>query len=135
MDLTVELNKLQAYMDKRNTDEFKAYVKELYDKSSIEEKNAITEFIESNLKNSTTRIRNTVNDIQIRMQLENIIDILPLAYISKQYFNKTRQWLYQRINGYTVNGKSARFTESEINTFNYALQDISQRIGSAAIHS
>ena len=135
MDLTIELNKLRAYIDKRDTDGFKAYLNVLYKKSNQEEKEIISSFVETELKKSTHRIKSTVNDLQIRMQLENVIDILPLSYISKRYFNKTRQWLYQRINGNSVNGKSAKFTEPEIETFNYALQDISKRIGSVAIHS
>jgi len=135
MELKTELDKLTAYMNKRDTEGFKIYLKELYERSNPEEKETISLFVESFLEKSTIRIKNTVNDIRIRMQLENIIDILPLSYISKKYFNKSRQWLYQRINGNTVNGKSARFNESEIITFNNALLDISKRIGSVAIHS
>ena len=135
MNLTIEFNKLQDYMNNRDTDEFKTYLKELFDKSNSDEKEAISLFMETELKKSTDKIKNTVNDIQIRIQLEDIIDILPLSYISKKYFNKTRQWLYQRINGNIVNGKSARFNESEIQTFNFALKDIGNKIGSIAIHS
>jgi hypothetical protein len=135
MDLTIELSKLKAYMDNRDTNEFKASLKALYEKSNPDEKEMITSFVENELSKSTNRIENTVKDIQIRMQLENAIDILPLSYISKIYFNKTRQWLYQRINGNTVTGRLAKFTATEIDTFNFALQDISKRIGSITIHS
>ena len=135
MDLMIELNKLRSYIDNRDTDRFKAYLNVLYEKSNQKEKEIISSFVETELKKSTHRIKSTVNDLQIRMQLENVIDILPLSYISKRYFNKTRQWLYQRINGNLVNGKLAKFTEPEIETFNYALQDISKRIGSVAIYS
>jgi len=107
----------------------------LYEKSSPEEKEAISLFVEKNLENSTSRIKNTINDIQTRLQLENVIEILPLSYISKKYFSKSRQWLYQRINGNIVNGKPVKFTDLEIKTFNYALQDISKRIGSTVIYS
>jgi hypothetical protein len=134
MDLTIELSKLKAYMDNRDTNGFKASLKALYEKSNPDEKEMITSFVENELSKSTNRIENTVKDIQIRMQLENAIDILPLSYISKNYFNKTRQWLYQRINGNTINGRLAKFTATEIDTFNFALQDISKRIGSITIH-
>ena len=135
MDLSIELNKLQAYINNRDTEGFKACLKELYTQSNSEEKDAISLFVEESLKNSTSRIRNTVMDVQTRMQLENVIDILPLSYISKKYFNRSRQWLYQRINGNMVNGKPVRFSELEINTFNFAMQDISKRIGSTVIYS
>ena len=135
MDITIELEKLQDYMNNCDTVGFKSCLKELYEKCNDGEKEAVSLFLEEKLGNSTARVKNTVNDIQARIQLENVIDILPLAYISKNYFNKTRQWLYQRINGNIVNGKSVQFTDSEIETFNYALQDISKRIGSTVIHS
>jgi hypothetical protein len=135
MDIAAELNKLRDYMDNRDTEGFKTYLKALYQKSNAEEKETLTCFVENNLKKSTNKIKHTVSDIQIRIQLGDNAEILPLSYIAKNYFNKTRQWLYQRINGSTVNGRPARFTDSEINTFNLAVQDISKRIGSIAIHS
>ena len=36
-------------------------------------------------------------------------------------------WLYQKINGSIVNRKPARFTAEEINTLNFALQDIGKK--------
>jgi hypothetical protein len=135
MDLTIELNNLQSCMDRKDTEGFKTYLKTLYETSNPEEKEIISRFVEAKLKKSTRQVERTVNDIQVRMQIGDAIDILPLSYISKKYFNKTRQWLYQRINGSIVNNKKARFTESEIETFNFALQDISKQIGSTVIHS
>jgi hypothetical protein len=135
MDLKKELDKLQDFIKNRDTDRFKTYLKTLYAKSNPEEKEVIRLFVEGELKKSAEQIKSTVSDIRIRMQLGDTIDVLPLSYIAKNYFNKTRQWLYQRINGNTVNGRLARFTDSEITTFNAALQDISKRIGSIAIHS
>jgi hypothetical protein len=37
------------------------------------------------------------------------------------------------VNGSIVNGKPAKFTPAEIDTLNYALQDISKKIGSTVI--
>jgi len=53
-----------------------------------------------------------------------------LSFIAKHYFGKTKEWLYQRINGNVVNGKPCRFTAEELDRFNHALKDISQKIGS-----
>ena len=47
---------------------------------------------------------------------------------AKEYFGKDRAWLHQRINGSTVNGKKAAFTEEEKKIFIQALNDISARI-------
>ena len=69
-------------------------------------------------------------EIILREQLKDILPVVSLAYISKTYFKKTRQWLYQRINGSLVNGKPARFTPEEIDTLNLALKDIGNRLSS-----
>lgn len=69
-------------------------------------------------------------EIVLRKQLEDILPAVSLAYVAKTYFNKTRQWLYQRINGSLVNGKPARFTPEEIETLNNALKDIGNRLSS-----
>ncbi|MCU7604834.1 DUF5053 domain-containing protein, partial [Riemerella anatipestifer] len=58
---------------------------------------------------------------------------ISLSYVAEKYFGKTKSWLYQRINENTVNGKPAKFTEKEIETLNYALQDLSKKIGSVRI--
>lgn len=63
----------------------------------------------------------------------NSLNILPLSHIAEHYFKKSRQWLYQRINGNIVNGKPAQFTDEEIETLNFALQDISKKIGSIRV--
>lgn len=52
-----------------------------------------------------------------------------MSYIAKNYFNKTKSWLSQRINGNDVNGKPARFTPEEIDTLNKAFSDLSQKLG------
>ena len=41
--------------------------------------------------------------------------------------NEQIKRLYQRLNGNLVNGKPARFTPDELQTFNNALQDISKK--------
>ena len=61
------------------------------------------------------------------------IDIISLSYLAKRYFNKSRSWLYQRMNGNIVNGKPARFTSDELATLNRALKDISEKLGSLSV--
>lgn len=72
-------------------------------------------------------------DVEIlRNQIAGDYEILPLAYIAKNYFNKSRNWLYQRLNGYKVRGKVYTLSDSEKEIFNTAVKDLAQRIG--AIH-
>ena len=69
----------------------------------------------------------------IRKQMEDILPCISLAYIAETYFKKSRQWLYQRVNGLLVNGKPARFTPEEIETLNFALQDMGKRLATTRI--
>lgn len=79
-------------------------------------------------------IKNTKQEIEVlKSQLEDIYDILPLAYIAKRYFNKSRAWLYQRLNGYKIKGKTYSLNEEEKRIFNAAMQDLSARIGSVQL--
>ncbi|GAB6008808.1 DUF5053 domain-containing protein [Dysgonomonas reticulitermitis] len=72
-------------------------------------------------------------ELAMKQKLQDIIPAVSLVYIAKTYFNKTDAWLYQRINGNTVNGKPARFTPSEIDKLKYALNDLSKKLGSVSI--
>lgn len=74
-------------------------------------------------------------EIVLREQLRDVIPAVSLAYIAKTYFSKTRQWLYQRINGTSVNGKPARFTPEEVEILNHALKDIGNRLCSLRVSS
>ncbi len=64
----------------------------------------------------------------VRKQMEDILPMTSLAYIAKTYFKKSRQWLYQRINGLSVNGKPAQFTKEELALLNFALKDMGQKL-------
>ena len=109
-----------------------AQLRDLY-KDFPDDCDAITSYIEGMLKKATEELDVKINEISVKMQLAEYANILPLAYISKHYFNRTKDWLYQRINGNIVNGRPAKFTESEKSIFNNALQDISKKIGSINI--
>ncbi|MRI62478.1 DUF5053 domain-containing protein [Ornithobacterium rhinotracheale] len=79
-------------------------------------------------KDTAQRAENLVTSVRAREQLEDVLPILPLSYIAKVYFNKSRQWLYQKVNGSIVNGKQSKFTEEEVNTFNKALSDLGKKL-------
>ena len=69
-----------------------------------------------------------VDNYLVRKQMEHILPCISLAYIAETYFKKSRHWLYQRVNGFLVNGKPAKFTAQEIETLNFALRDIGERL-------
>lgn len=69
----------------------------------------------------------------IRQQLGEVPDILSMSYIAKNYFNKSRTWLYQRINGNNVNGKPAYFTRTERQQLQDALHDIGKKLSAITL--
>ena len=70
-----------------------------------------------------------VKQLKIKEQLSEINQFVSMSYIAKTYFNKTKSWISQRINGNEVNGKPAQFTPEEINTLNTAFADLSKKLG------
>lgn len=126
---------LQALKPLLGTDspEFYSRVKEIAAKyNSDEDKKSIADFISNQLQSIDDKL-DAVEESAIKLQLQEVAEIVSLSYLAKKYFNKSRSWLYQRLNGNTVNGKPARFTQEELQTFNNALQDISKKIGSLSI--
>ena len=106
-------------------------MKELYIKS--DEKDAIRKHLDGELDTIENRIDSLDKRITIREQMSEIIDLIPISYIAKNYFGKSRAWLYQRINGYKVRGRVYSLNEKEVETFNRALKDISHKIGSLSV--
>lgn len=85
---------------------------------------------------ATEQIQESIDDINgiiVRKQLEEILPFMSLAFIAKKYFGKSRQWLYQRVNGMNVNGKPARFTSQEIDILNSALQEMGKKLLSTKV--
>ena len=98
------------------------------DAMTEEEREAYLNISESALKATINEANNFIekaDDALLRDKLGEIPDVISLSYIAKKYFGKSRNWLYQRINGYLVNGKPARFTEEERKKFVAAINDIS----------
>jgi len=72
-------------------------------------------------------------ELRIKEQLSQISEIISMAYIAKTYFNKSKSWMSQRINEFDVNGKPAKFMPEEIDTLNFAIKDISSKLGTISI--
>jgi hypothetical protein len=134
MKLKKELDKLKTLFGSDKTNEFKKQVEFLKDTfTSDAEIKEIDAFINAMVKESMEERDKAFNEIKLRAELFLNKDIIPFSYIAKNYFKKSKSWLYQRLNGNSVNGKPATFTPDEIRIFNSALQDISKKIGSIII--
>lgn len=74
-----------------------------------------------------------IENIVLSEQLSGIAKYISFASIAKEYFGKSRNWLYQRINGNMVNGKPAAFTEEEKQKLKQALEDIAAEINATVV--
>lgn len=80
-----------------------------------------------------TEVQTAENSEALYNQLEEVLNYISLSSVATDYFGKSKQWLYQRVKGYSVNGKPASFTEKEKEHFVSALLDISDKIRATAL--
>jgi hypothetical protein len=76
-----------------------------------------------------------VEEFTLREQISEVLPAVSLAYIAKNYFGKTRQWLYQRINGSTINGKPAKLSIEERQKLEDAFKDIGSKLSAVSVAS
>lgn len=128
MDVQNELEKWKSEYAACNTLEeladhakrFRAFLQTL----SPEDKKAFAQVFQNGARQSINEARDIVKAVEIRQTLEKVLPFASMSYIAQHYFGKTRQWLYQRINGSAVNGKPANFTIDELNTLSMALSEL-----------
>ena len=81
---------------------------------------------------SIPQIKERIDELKILVDLSDVTEIVSVSYIAKKYFNKSRAWLAQRINGNIVNGRPAQFSNEELKTLKKALEDISLKMQDAS---
>lgn len=121
-------------MDSLHGDELDAHLfemKALYTKPG--EKEAIRRHLDKTLDVIAGNISEIDRKLTIKEQMTELADIIPVSYIAKNYFGKSRAWLYQRINGYKVRGHVYTLNENELEIFNRALKEIGNKIGSLSV--
>ena len=72
-------------------------------------------------------------ELIMTINLGEIAKAVSLSYIATTYFGKSRSWLYQRLNGHTVNGKQAQFSPDEKKQFALALKDLSIQLHNTSL--
>ena len=70
---------------------------------------------------------------KIRSAMGELGNAISFAYIAKHYFGKSQSWLTQRLNGSTVNGKTARFNKTELIQFQNAIHDWGRKLSSSVL--
>ena len=109
--------------------EFHVRRSEKYLKRTPEEQEFVKEKTLEGLRNISYRL----DELTEIVRLGEVAKIISLSYVADKYFGKTRQWLYQRLNGNTVNGKPARFTAVERQKLSEALSDIGRLVNETSL--
>ena len=129
MDALRELEKWKADFIAAKTPEaqsdhkkrFNAFLKSL----SPKDKRAFVIAFQTGAKQAVNEAKELTQIVDTRQKLNHVLDFASMSYIAKNYFGKTRQWLYQKINGSIVNGKPADFTSDELHILSVALSELS----------
>ncbi|MFP5040313.1 DUF5053 domain-containing protein [Parasediminibacterium sp. JCM 36343] len=120
----IELKEKFRYANKKQLAEIDKEIDELAAKQP-------TAFSKAMIKASKETVEE-INALLLKEKLKNVLPALSVSYFAKTYFKKTPQWFYQRLNGNTVNGKNAKFTQEELKTLSLALSDVGKRINESA---
>ena len=122
-----ELWKQSAETDRSTIDR---QITELMDSMTDREVEQLTTGVQKDFDNIHQDVADIKEQLTIRERLEPVLPYLSVSKLSKDYFNKSSSWFYQRLNGNKIHGKVCRFTDKELETLDMALKDISQRISS-----
>jgi hypothetical protein len=100
----------------------------LFSTLSGEEKKEICDVVSEDFSAIHKEVADIKQVLDIRKKLAPILPAISISYLAKNYFHKTPQWFYQRMNRNKVNGKPVQFTDTEIKTLYSAIQDISNQL-------
>ena len=130
-NLTEELDILKSEL---GTPDFDQHLdRMLLHYASAEDKAQITAAASDMLDSIGEEIHAVNERIDTLTAIKGISEMISFKYIAEKYFQKSKSWFSQRLNGHTVHGKVCRFTEEELATLRFAFQDISKKIGSLSI--
>lgn len=135
-EMRAEFEKFKTLKTKEEKEVFLAERRASYDKLTDAEKIAYKQAAEKGIVNTINACNEFISkaeDIVLREKLGELPDVISFSYIAKKYFGKSRNWLYQRINGNTINGKRACFSDAEKEKFINALNDISNMIRTTSL--
>ena len=71
-------------------------------------------------------------NISVKQTLSDILLDISMSKISTKYFEKSRSWLYHKLDGIDGNGKPTDFSIEEKEQLRNALKDLSNRISTCA---
>lgn len=137
MGIDREIDKLLDEFLQLDTDEqrgqFRDKIARTLSEKTEEEKREFAESLSNRAQETIDLSQALIDEHDFKQALKDIVPALTWSYIAEEYFNKSRSWLSQRMNGYHVNNKAAAFTDEEIDLLSDSLLDLSERIKKSAL--
>lgn len=124
------MNEISDETEKKKIEET---IKEEFYKLDESEKEEVRRIFLSSLDETLENTGRALDIIDLKIEMLNLSKYLKFPNIAKDYFGKSKQWLYQRIQGYKINGKTAEFSASDKEKLKKALIDISEEIKKTAL--
>ena len=136
MDVQKELERWKAdYKNAKTAEEIAESKKrfgEFLNSLELEDKKAFVMAFQSSAKQAISEAKSLAETVRAREKLVNVLNFTSMSYIAKNYFGKSRQWLYQRINGSMVNGKPVYFTKDDLAKLSTALSELGDTMKEAS---
>jgi len=104
----------------------------LGDKTEEEKEQISVALLETKLS-KLNEMKKIDNEIKFIEQLDGLERYLNMAQLSKDYFGKQKTWLYNRMHGWNVHGKPAKFTSTERKQFADMLLSLSDNMKNVAL--
>jgi hypothetical protein len=132
MDIKKMIKEAQEAQEEKKEDIYKEIEKQfsLLDESAKEQvKKAFIQSLDEKIEEA----REVIKRVDVYLALSDVAKYISLSQIAKDYFGKSRYWLYQRIKRSVVNGKPAEFTPSDREKLAKALKDIADRLTESSV--
>lgn len=130
-NLKKELELLKAELGTPAFDERLEKMNGVY--TSAEDKALISEHVLLMLDGIGQELDEVNEELDTLEAVKSISNMISFKYIAETYFNKSKSWFSQRLNGNMVHGRKCGFNDEELRTLRFALQDISKKLGSLSI--
>lgn len=74
----------------------------------------------------------TKEELEIIDELNTVLEMVPVSYIAKRFYGKSRSWLHNKLNCNLSNGKPSCLSKEEFIIFIDALDEMSKEIKNAS---
>ena len=125
MNIQELMQKMHNASSEQEKKQIEEEIKLLFSSLSDTEKKEVQKLFLQELDRKLDETDRVIKKIDIALEISEISRYVSLSKIASDYFGKSKEWLYQRIKGYPVNGKPAVFTDEERQRFSLALENIS----------